>query len=586
MAEIAREVPIFIASSVKEFERERKELAEFLDLLNEVYSDSGVRLVWDRPENMSRALVRGGSQSAYDAKILDCRFFVLIVGAKLGEHTRREFELALEQFVATDHPKILPFFYVPGGGALSDDVAAFRDQLRREQSYYTQVYTDFEQVKATLQIDLERNGAFESGEPEQDSVDTLLKQVKGRVRGEIRIEQKKIDWLGQQKASPRISVEIRKSYERIAHLVQESHVEPDALLDYIDFLDQQHLYDRGIELGHWLENEYKNNDPGDWTWVMLKNRLGLCYADSNQHEQAERYYREEMEISRRLAEKDPAAYEPGLATTCNNLGNLLWSTGRMEEAERSYREAEGIRRRLAEADPAAYDPDLAMTCNNLGNLLYTTGRMEEAERSYREAETIYRRLAEADPAAYEPDLAETCNNLGNLLKDTGRMEEAERSYREAEGISRRLAEADPAAYEPDLAMTCNNLGNLLYTTGQMEEAERSYREAETIYRRLAERAPSAYEPDLAMTCYNLGLFERQRGNTEAARAYFQEALALYEKYPHHADHAQMARDILAVIDWLNILRSHSPSPYRFRISNAPGPAPSKSTLPPGTSRID
>jgi nephrocystin-3 len=60
------------------------------------------------------------------------------------------------------------------------------------------------------------------------------------------------------------------------------------------------------------------------------------------------HIREALEIYRRLADKEPQVYEPYVAMTLNNLGNVLDNLRRFEEAEGAYREALGIYRRLAD----------------------------------------------------------------------------------------------------------------------------------------------------------------------------------------------------------------------------------------------
>ena len=109
----------------------------------------------------------------------------------------------------------------------------------------------------------------------------------------------------------------------------------------------------------------------------------------------------------------------------------------MEEAEARYGEALEIRRRLAKANPAAYEPYLAGTCNNLGILFWQTNRMEEAEARYGEALEIYRRLAKANPAAYEPHLATTCYNMGLFERDRGNRDAAKRHFEEALSIEEK-----------------------------------------------------------------------------------------------------------------------------------------------------
>ncbi|MFV2099449.1 tetratricopeptide repeat protein, partial [Micromonospora sp. LOL_014] len=65
-------------------------------------------------------------------------------------------------------------------------------------------------------------------------------------------------------------------------------------------------------------------------------------------------------------------------------------------------EAADIYRRLATVNPAAYEPELAASLNNLSVDLSEAGRRDEALDATVESVTIRRRLAQANPAAYEP----------------------------------------------------------------------------------------------------------------------------------------------------------------------------------------
>ena len=103
----------------------------------------------------------------------------------------------------------------------------------------------------------------------------------------------------------------------------------------------------------------------------------------------------------------------------------------MEEAEAYYREALEIRRRLAKGNAAAFEPDVAQACNNLAILLKNTNRIEEAEAYYHEALEIRRRLAKGNAAAFEPDVATTCYNLGLFERDRGNRDAARRYFEEA-----------------------------------------------------------------------------------------------------------------------------------------------------------
>ena len=142
----------------------------------------------------------------------------------------------------------------------------------------------------------------------------------------------------------------------------------------------------------------------------------------------------------------------------NNLSSRLAEDGQREEALAAIQAAVEIYRRLAAANPAAYEPALAMSLNNLSSRLAEDGQRERgpgapSRRRWRSTVGWPR----ANPAAHEPDLAMALNNLSNELGEDGRREQALAAIQAAVGIYRRLAAANPAAYEPGLAGLLNNL---------------------------------------------------------------------------------------------------------------------------------
>ena len=71
-------------------------------------------------------------------------------------------------------------------------------------------------------------------------------------------------------------------------------------------------------------------------------------------------------------------------------------------------------RELAKQNPEAYNPDMAMTLNNLGNLLSNTNHLKQAQAYYEEALEIYRELAKQNPEAYNPYVAMSLNNVSSI----------------------------------------------------------------------------------------------------------------------------------------------------------------------------
>ncbi len=70
----------------------------------------------------------------------------------------------------------------------------------------------------------------------------------------------------------------------------------------------------------------------------------------------------------------------------------------------------GSTRRLSLLHPAAYEPDVAMTLNNLGTLLCDLGERDEARHACHEALEILWPLANQWPKAYVYDFRGALNN--------------------------------------------------------------------------------------------------------------------------------------------------------------------------------
>ena len=286
--------------------------------------------------------------------------------------------------------------------------------------------------------------------------------------------------------------ELAKSLFEYGHFLQTNKRYDLAEVRYRENLD---IYQRLVPISP------QAYEPG---LATTQNNLGLLYSDTQCYGESEEMYLSAVEIYQRLSVVDPRVYEPDLAMVQNNLGILYKDTQRYEESEEMYLSALNVYRRLMVANPQAYEPDLAMTQNNLGFLYGKTQRYEDSEKMYLSVMEIYRRLAAANPQVYEPDLATTQHNLGLLYSNTRRYGESEEMYLSAMEIRRRLAAANPQVYEPDLADIQNNLGTLYSNIQRYEEGEKMYFSVMEIYRRLAAANPQVYEPDLAMAQSNLG----------------------------------------------------------------------------------
>ncbi|MFD5199029.1 tetratricopeptide repeat protein [Streptomyces sp. NPDC058375] len=238
----------------------------------------------------------------------------------------------------------------------------------------------------------------------------------------------------------------------------------------------------------------------------LLNR-GIRLGRMGRQEEAVAAVEQALEIFQQLAAENPATHEPELAASLSILGARLAAVGRPEEALTADQRSVEILRRLAAGRPAAYETDLADSLYNLSVRWAEAGQQEKAQTAAEQAVEIYRRFAASNPAAHEPRLAQSLSRLGVLLRrrgHRGRQEEAIAAVEQALEIWQRLAAENPAAYESELARSLMHFSNLLWSAGRLREAMAIDQRAVEILQRLAADTPAAYESDLAASLYNKG----------------------------------------------------------------------------------
>ncbi|MDR1646374.1 MAG: tetratricopeptide repeat protein [Tannerellaceae bacterium] len=235
--------------------------------------------------------------------------------------------------------------------------------------------------------------------------------------------------------------------------------------------------------------------------AKVLNNVGLLHEKMMNYPKAAKAYKEAEDIYRELAGDNPKAYQPKLATTLNNVANLYGNLKNYPRANKAYEdyskakdaymEALEIYRKLADDNPKAYQPDVATTLNNVGTLHMNNRDFSDAAKAYEEALTIRRQLAAENPQAYRPDLAATLNNVGILRWKTKELPKAKDAYEEALQIYRELADENPQAYQPDLAMTLANLALFYAKTGKDREQSIQYAREVLSFRPLLENIPDA-----------------------------------------------------------------------------------------------
>ena len=227
-----REIPIFIASSIREFQYERLLLSPAIERLNNSYKNLGVQLKWNRPETQDKILVYGGSQLTYDEYIRQCEIFVLIVGNRVGTYTRHELNIALERFRREKtSPVILPCFLKDANGELSDDAANFLNHIKELDigAQFVSSYKSFEAILLETYFVLTEYVAYRVDFGDEEAV---MDRAKSGIVRKIHSLQVKIADLKSEQTTPQMIADTMAIYARISKLVQKAKVSNSIVLTF------------------------------------------------------------------------------------------------------------------------------------------------------------------------------------------------------------------------------------------------------------------------------------------------------------------------------------------------------------------
>ncbi|GAA4253693.1 P-loop NTPase [Dactylosporangium darangshiense] len=260
---------------------------------------------------------------------------------------------------------------------------------------------------------------------------------------------------------------------------------------------------------------------------------------------------EAVELHRRLADANPDALVPGLAASLNSLSNRQGEVGDRAAALTSITEAVDLDRRLADVDPDEFLPGLAASLNNLSNQQRGVGDRAAALASITEAVDLHQELAAANPAAFLPDLATSLNNLSLLQGEAGDRAGALSSITEAVDLQRQLAHANPAAFLPGLASSLNNLSNQQRGVGDRAAGLTSITEAIELYRQLAHANADAFLPNLATSLSNLAVQQNGIGDRAGALSSMTEAVAIRRQLAH-VDRDAFLPDLATALNNLSV----------------------------------
>ena len=246
------------------------------------------------------------------------------------------------------------------------------------------------------------------------------------------------------------------------------------------------------------------HDSPETARVISLNRLGAAALTHGRFAEAEREFRESLDVLRSADPNDDAI----AGIVLSNLGLALQHQRRYAEAEESYNRAKAA---IAHSHGEA-SSEYAKLLMDVGLLRYHTGDYVRAAQ----LDALALKIESALPELTDRDKATVENNAGLALFEMGRLSEAEQLLVKAvEGYG-----SGPGDPDPGLVQALNALAVVKINMGEIDSATRVERQALQLATARGQIDPGA----LANVHNNLGSIAVRSGNPRAARLEFETAL--------------------------------------------------------------
>src|SRR5665648_728885 len=247
----------------------------------------------------------------------------------------------------------------------------------------------------------------------------------------------------------------------------------------IDTLERNPLSVDSFQTGQRYEKEYKFEEAikayekclydlsiPEEDKIGFNILIGNCYFFLSKLKEAEKHFRESLNIFKRVENK--IARLPAKSTALGNIGNIFHNLGKSHEALEYYQQALETNRKLG------YEQGVAHNLNNIGTLYNELGEYDEALRCQKEALEINQKIED------EPGIANSLNNIGVAYNDSGKPSEVLKLYQEALEINKKMG------YEEGIANVFNNIGLTYSKLREINQAINYYQEAIKYYQEALE----------------------------------------------------------------------------------------------------
>ncbi|MBB3208131.1 hypothetical protein FHS27_003958 [Rhodopirellula rubra] len=286
-----------------------------------------------------------------------------------------------------------------------------------------------------------------------------------------------------------------------------------------------------------LLEEVARNDPRNddiqLQWSVSQNNLAERYARSGDLDAATSWFGKAIVNQTRLHSLGNESSTRELATTLNNLGQMLSDTENVDEAQTVYQRAIELLEKNEDEEKLR-----STIQSNLAGVLVKRDPSQASVLARRslggQLDRLNRDRGDAQAAT---QVVLTLNTLATAQAEQSRHRDAITSLRQAIDISEQLRARwpDQQTFRRDLGISLNHLGLSLAAIGDLELSRESFLRANEHASALREAFPDDAEVH-SMTggiLNNLGFLCEQLGDRRQAEEYYDEAIS----------HQQLAVDL-------------------------------------------
>lgn len=527
-------INIFLASSVEEFEAERRKLGDFIRRLNDIYVTRNIYFRLIVCEDLSNAVAKERKQQEYNEQIRNSQYFYVLFGRKAGEYTLEEFEVALEQFRMSGAPLIYTYFLeLPVGEQAEQSVLDFMERLDWELGHYYNIFSHLDTIKLDMLLEMSSNPELNSQMKFEDGWAVL--------DGQQVVPLENIPMYSKNEALQGLIAEQSRLNEEFAELMELHNKKTndteicermrEAEKRRKQITETLHKIEMGmLELRRQVSQKRQSGKKLNW-----REEKALELINRGEYEAAKDILRDvlwekELEQAEEIVEsaKEPIReYISGKRTLISTMtftyfGYMKFNWNKREEIETVYKKICSLAEKHSVEMDVLYDYSMFLT---------QATRYEEGMAVAQKLYSYYQKSS----GVSEEDMAKLLSLLGNLYKVNKEYAEAARFYEKSVKVKKEMAIKNPRVHEAELAKDYDDLADLMETIKEYAKARSFLREAIKTYHSLEKWEPRKYEVHLQVCCQRLERLLRNTGEYEEAEKLKKEADSITERMTEGLD---------------------------------------------------